>query len=86
MVAAHAWDLAGAKHVGLQTAFVVRPGKTLYPNVARPDYVVNDLLELEKVLQTCLNADYKKRAEPADVIETVKAALDSSHLIVSSGK
>ncbi|QDV25758.1 haloacid dehalogenase type II [Aureliella helgolandensis] len=51
MVAAHAWDLAGAKNVGLQTAFVARPGKTLYPNVAKPDYVVNDLLALETVLK-----------------------------------
>ena len=50
MVAAHAWDLAGAKNVGLQTAFVQRPGKTLYPNVARPDYVVKDLVELVAVL------------------------------------
>ncbi len=51
MVAAHAWDLAGAKNVGLQTAFVKRPGNTLYPNVAKPDYVVSDLLELTKVLR-----------------------------------
>lgn len=51
MVAAHAWDLAGAKSVGLQTAFVARPGKTLYPNVARPDYVVKDLAELSRVLK-----------------------------------
>lgn len=51
MVAAHAWDLAGAKNVGLQTAFVARPGKTLYPNVARPDYVVKDLSELVKELK-----------------------------------
>lgn len=51
MVAAHAWDLAGAKNVGLQTAFVKRPGKTLYPNVAKPDYVVSDLLELTKLLR-----------------------------------
>jgi 2-haloacid dehalogenase len=46
MVAAHAWDLMGAKNAGLQTAFIARPGKTLYPNAARPDVVVNDLLEL----------------------------------------
>ena len=52
MVAAHAWDLAGAKNVGLQTAFVSRPGKTLYPNVARPDYVVNDLSVLVRCLAT----------------------------------
>lgn len=50
MVAAHAWDLAGAKNVGLQTAFVARPGKALYANVAQPDYVVKDLLELVKRL------------------------------------
>jgi 2-haloacid dehalogenase len=46
MVAAHAWDLAGAKNAGLQTAFIARPGTALYPNGTRPDYVVNDLLEL----------------------------------------
>ncbi|QDS94495.1 Haloacetate dehalogenase H-2 [Roseimaritima multifibrata] len=51
MVAAHAWDLAGAKSVGLQTAFVARPGKALYPNVDRPDYVVKDLAELVAILQ-----------------------------------
>ena len=50
MVAAHAWDLAGAKNVGLQTAFIARPGKTLYPNLARPDYVLKDLSELVKSL------------------------------------
>lgn len=50
MVAAHAWDLAGAKAVGLQTAFVRRPGVSLYPNIARPDYVVTDLNELVEQL------------------------------------
>ncbi|QBG47620.1 haloacid dehalogenase type II [Verrucomicrobia bacterium S94] len=50
MVAAHAWDLAGADNVGLQTAFIARPGKTLYPNAARPDYVVNNLSELASIL------------------------------------
>ncbi|EMI22639.1 cryptic haloacid dehalogenase 1 [Rhodopirellula maiorica SM1] len=51
MVAAHAWDLAGADNVGLQTAFIARPGKTLYPNVERPDYVVSNLQELVNILQ-----------------------------------
>lgn len=51
MVAAHAWDLAGAKNVGLQSAFIARPGTSLYPNVAKPDYVVNDLLELGTLLR-----------------------------------
>ncbi|TDF42509.1 haloacid dehalogenase type II [Alteromonadaceae bacterium M269] len=50
MVAAHAWDLAGAKSVGLQTAFIQRPNTTLYPNAPRPDYVVDDLLQLTELL------------------------------------
>ncbi len=56
MVAAHAWDLAGAENVGLQTAFIARPGKTLYPNAARPDYVVNDLSELASILRNATPA------------------------------
>lgn len=50
MVAAHAWDLAGAKAVGLQTAFVQRPGTVAYPLTARPDYVVESLRELVALL------------------------------------
>ncbi len=60
MVAAHAWDLAGAKNVGLQTAFIDRPGTSLYPNVAKPDYVVNDLSELVNVLQPADTTPEKK--------------------------
>lgn len=51
MVAAHAWDLMGAKHVGLQTAFIARSGKTLYPHTAKPDYIVNNLQELAVILE-----------------------------------
>ncbi len=51
MVAAHAWDLMGAKRVGLQTAFVARPGKELYPLTAKPDVIVRDLPELVEILQ-----------------------------------
>ncbi|GJL84185.1 MAG: haloacid dehalogenase [marine bacterium B5-7] len=51
MVATHAWDLAGAKSIGLQTAFIARPGTSFYPNVAKPDYVVNDLAALAKLLR-----------------------------------
>lgn len=50
MVAAHAWDVAGAKAQGLQTAFITRPGAYLYPNVERPDYVVKDVQALSKIL------------------------------------
>lgn len=51
MVAAHAWDLMGAKSVGLQTAFIARSGKTLYPLTAKPDYIVSNLQELITILE-----------------------------------
>lgn len=51
MVAAHPWDLAGAKAVGLQTAFIKRSGTALYPNADKPDYSVNDLHELTALLE-----------------------------------
>ncbi|WAJ72122.1 haloacid dehalogenase type II (plasmid) [Catenovulum adriaticum] len=51
MVAAHGWDVAGAKAAGLQTAFIARPGKALYPLAQQPDYIVNDVNELAKQLQ-----------------------------------
>lgn len=57
MVAAHAWDLAGAKNVGLQTAFIARPGKPLYPNVDKPDYVLKNLQELVDIIRSRSGAD-----------------------------
>lgn len=51
MVAAHAWDLMGAKNAGMQTAFIARPGKTLYPLTAKPDYIVSNLQELAAILE-----------------------------------
>ena len=50
MIAAHPWDLMGAKKVGLSTAFIQRPGKTRYPNAPSPDYVATDLLDLVQQL------------------------------------
>lgn len=50
MVAAHGWDVAGAKAAGMQTAFVARPGQVLYPLGLAPDYVVRDLQELAELL------------------------------------
>ncbi|WP_181013679.1 haloacid dehalogenase type II [Alteromonas sp. RKMC-009] len=50
MVAAHGWDIAGAKAAGMQAAFVTRPGKAMYPLAQKPDYVVNDLRELTDIL------------------------------------
>lgn len=50
MVAAHPWDLIGADHVGMRTAFIERPGAKLYPHAERPDWVVADLSELATTL------------------------------------
>ncbi|WP_158968490.1 haloacid dehalogenase type II [Paraglaciecola sp. L3A3] len=52
MVAAHGWDVAGAKAAGMQTAFVARPRKALYPLAAKPDYIVEDLSELVVLLNS----------------------------------
>lgn len=46
LVAAHAWDIAGAAAAGLGTIFVQRPGKTLNPSGSKPDIVVANLTEL----------------------------------------
>lgn len=51
MVAAHPWDLMGAKNVGLQTVFIARPNKPLYPHAAKPDYVVANVQELATILE-----------------------------------
>lgn len=51
MVAAHAWDLVGAKNTGLQTAFLSRSGAALYPIAEYPDCIVNDIHELNTVLR-----------------------------------
>ncbi|MDC8830670.1 haloacid dehalogenase type II [Alteromonas gilva] len=46
MVAAHGWDIAGASAAGMQTAFVARPGQSLYPLANAPDFNVNDIAQL----------------------------------------
>ncbi|WP_343075585.1 haloacid dehalogenase type II [Pelagicoccus albus] len=51
LVAAHGWDIAGAKAAGMQAAFITRPGKTLYPLAIEPDYIVSDLHELAEILE-----------------------------------
>lgn len=52
MVAAHAWDIAGAHAAGLKTAFVARPRKVLNPLGPSPDLNVDDLMELtERILR-----------------------------------
>ncbi len=46
LVAAHAWDVAGALRVGCAAAFVARPGMVLNPLFERPDVVGADLREV----------------------------------------
>lgn len=46
LVAAHGWDVAGAKWAGMQTAFVARPGQQLFPLAAAPDISIQTLEEL----------------------------------------
>src|SRR5919199_6841554 len=46
LVAAHAWDVAGALHAGCAAAFVARPGMVLNPLVQQPDVVGADLREV----------------------------------------
>ncbi len=46
MVASHDWDLAGARAVGLSTAFVDRPGQSWAPTFPPPDLTVVDFGQL----------------------------------------
>ena len=50
LIAAHAWDVAGAAAAGCATAFVSRPGKVLDPLVERPEIVGADLAEVAEVI------------------------------------
>ena len=50
LVAAHGWDLAGAQAAGLATAFIARPGQTLYPLAAPPTVQGNTLVEVAQLL------------------------------------
>jgi 2-haloacid dehalogenase len=52
LVAAHAWDVAGALRAGCAAAFVARPGMVLEPLVERPDVVGADLREVaDRILE-----------------------------------
>ena len=52
LIAAHAWDLAGATRAGCATAFVARPGKVLDPLVERPEIIGDDLAEVAAAILT----------------------------------
>jgi 2-haloacid dehalogenase len=52
LVAAHAWDIAGALHAGCVAAFVARPAMVLDPLFEPPDVVGADLREVaERILE-----------------------------------
>ncbi len=46
LIAAHAWDVAGALRAGCAAAFVARPGQVLDPLAPRPDIIGADLDEV----------------------------------------
>ncbi len=46
LVAAHAWDVAGAMRAGCAAAFVARPGMVLDPLAAKPDVIGKDMSEV----------------------------------------
>lgn len=46
LVAAHAWDIAGAITAGCRAAFIERPDQFLDPLTPRPTYVARDLNDL----------------------------------------
>lgn len=46
LIAAHAWDVAGALRAGCKAAFVARPGMVLDPIHEKPDVVGRDLREV----------------------------------------
>jgi len=50
MIAAHAWDLAGAKAVGMRTAWLSRLEGVFDPNFGVPDVVGVDLEDVVEVL------------------------------------
>ncbi|CAA9404839.1 MAG: Cryptic haloacid dehalogenase 1 [uncultured Rubrobacteraceae bacterium] len=50
LVAAHAWDVAGAMRAGCAAAFVARPGMVLDPLVQRPDVIGSDLNEVASLI------------------------------------
>ncbi|BFT32341.1 haloacid dehalogenase type II [Alteromonas sp. D210916BOD_24] len=50
MVAAHGWDVSGAKATGMKTIFVERPGKMMYPLGLSPDHAVKTMTELDTLV------------------------------------
>ena len=50
LVAAHAWDIAGAVAAGCKGAFIARPEKVLSPGTAAPEFQARDVTALAEQL------------------------------------
>ncbi|MEO5697830.1 MAG: HAD hydrolase-like protein [Burkholderiaceae bacterium] len=50
LIAAHGWDVAGAKWAGMQTAFIAREGQQKFPLAPDPDIEVADFNALAGAL------------------------------------
>lgn len=48
MVAAHAWDIAGAMAAGCKAAFVARPAKAMNPLGKKPDFTGRNLRDVTR--------------------------------------
>lgn len=52
LIAAHGWDVGGAKLAGMKTAFIARKGQTLYPLAPKPDFVARDIFALSQIINS----------------------------------
>ena len=50
MVAAHPWDILGAKRAGLKTCFIERPGEIFYQLADKPDLRLNGIDKISQNL------------------------------------
>ena len=51
MIAAHGWDINGAKLAGLQTAYITRYEKKMSSFYSKPDFIGIDLEEIIEKLK-----------------------------------
>lgn len=64
LVAAHAWDIAGALHAGLQAAFVTRPDQAASPIGPQPDITGADLTEVASKIVGIPSSETPERTAP----------------------
>jgi 2-haloacid dehalogenase len=69
LIAAHAWDVAGAARAGCATAFVARPGKVLDPLVERPEIIGADLAEVADAILAAEGLTSAPEARRGDALD-----------------